>query len=110
MTNRSTKNLLIYVLLLTTLFSGVAFAWDTDPEAMVGHDQAKIDLLTGDDHNHPEGTTHHNDHCCHGIAHLVGIITQSDLHFFTNNNSKIVNLDSAITSHYLTPFLRPPIS
>lgn len=102
------KRILVYILLVANLASGLAFAWDTHPEAMVGHDSAAVNLV-GDDHNHPDGDLHHNDHCCHGAAHLMGIHSVvSTLGTKMKSGYRVSRIDT-LPSLYITPLLRPPI-
>ena len=103
------KKILICLLLLANLSSGLAFAWDSHPEAMVGHDSAAIDLLAGSDHDHPDGDLHHNDHCCHGAAHLVGLIFNQTTPFLASNDDGFIVLTQAPVLLYIAPLLRPPI-
>lgn len=107
------KRYFIYILVLACLFSNVTFAWDADPKTMLGHNGTSIDLLSGElshgDSHHPEGDLHHYDHCCHGIAHLVGLIDKSSLRFTGGNSGKIHSLNYPIISHFLPLLLRPPI-
>lgn len=102
------KRILICILLFANLTSGLAFAWDTHPEAMVGHDFAAVELVD-DGHDHPEGDLHHDDHCCHGAAHLTGIhsiVSTSDMNM--KSGYRVSTIDT-LPSLYITPLLRPPI-
>jgi len=102
------KRILIYILLLANLCTGIAFAWDTHPEAMVGH-AAAIDLVAGQNHDHPDGDLHHSDHCCHGAAHLVGIVFCPITVFVANSHDQFFALSQTPHLLYITPLLRPPI-
>ena len=102
------KRILICILLVANLVSGLAFAWDTHPEAMVGHDSAAVNLMD-DDHEHPDGDFHHDDHCCHGAAHLMGIFA---IVYTPDMNMKSIHHFSMMDVFpflYITPLLRPPI-
>ncbi len=105
------KKILICLLLLTNLGTGLAFALDTHPEAMVGHNSTAIDLLTDtdDDHPDPDGDLNHNDHCCHSAAHLVGLIFNQSTPFVASSRGDFVALTQAPTLLYIAPLLRPPI-
>ena len=104
------KKILICLLLLANLSTGLAFASDTHPEAMVGHDSAAIDLLTDTDHEHPDGELHHSaHHCCHGAAHLVGLIFNQSAPFVANDHDDFIVLSQAPSLLYIAPLLRPPI-
>ena len=102
------KRILICILLVANLASGLAFAWDTHPEAMVGHDFAAVNLVD-DDHNHPDGDLHHDDHCCHGAAHLMGIHSTVSTSDINATNAYRVSTTDTLPSLYISPLLRPPI-
>jgi len=102
------KKLLIYLLLLANFCSGLAFALDTHSEAMVGHDVEIVDLASGSDHNHP-GDLHHDDHSCHGVAHLTGVFTSTTALVVLAERDYRSSLVVALPSLYITPLLRPPI-
>ena len=102
------KRILICLLLLANLSSGLAFAWDTHPEAMVGHDSAAVNLVY-DDHDHPDGDLHHDEHCCHGAAHLTGIFTTVSTPLIEVESSYRFSMMDTLPSLYITPLLRPPI-
>ena len=102
------KRFLTYFLLIANLCSGMAFVWDTHPEAMVGHDSAAIDLVADDDHDHPDGDLHHEDHCCHGAAHLMGIPLVSEQAFDHGRQSTFSALTLSVSLPYIAPHLRPP--
>ena len=106
------KRLLVFFLLVANLFSGLAFAWDTHPEALVGHDKAKIDMVagTGGNHDHPNGDIHHGDHCCHGAAHLVGMFSSHTIQVTECSRTHLYPLVVVTPSLYITPLLRPPIT
>lgn len=118
------KNILIYILLVTTFYSGMVFAWDTDPEALVGHDSELIQLLSTIDHSlldpslvdssfvensAPDEDKHLNDHCCHGISHLVAIIDHSHIKFTDNSVQDFHISQYPIKYYFHTLLLRPPI-
>lgn len=105
------KRLLIFFLLFANLYSGLAFAWDTHPEAMVGHDVAKVDLVAGGDHDHPDGGLHHSDHCCHGAAHLVGMLSYNTTPLAEGGRTQLYPpVLVSPPALYITPLLRPPIA
>jgi len=103
------KKILICLLLLANLSTGLAFALDTHPEAMVGHDSTAIDLLTAADHELPDGDLHQSDHCCHGAAHLVGLIFNQATPFVARGHDGFIVLSQAPALLYIAPLLRPPI-
>jgi len=102
------KRILVYILLIANLSSGLAFAWDTHPEAMVGHDVSAVELID-DDHDHPDGDLHHDDHCCHGAAHLVGIFPTDTIPSVEMEGSYRFSMMETLPSLYITPLIRPPI-
>jgi len=103
------KKILICLLLLANLSTGLAFALDSHPEAIVGHDSAAIELLAGSDYEHPDGDLHHNDHCCHGAAHFVGLIFNHTTPFVASSADGYIALTQAPSLLYIAPLLRPPI-
>ena len=102
------KRKLIYILLVANLTLGLAFAWDTHPEALAGHDFAAVNLID-DDHNHPDGDLHHDDHCCHGAAHLIGILSVVSTSDMNVTSGYRVSMTDSLPSLYIPPLLRPPI-
>ncbi len=103
------KRLLAYILLLVNLCSGVAFALDTHPEAVVGHDAAAIDLVAGEGHDHPDGDLHHGDHCCHGAAHFIGMLSDVTMQVTVASHDHFHSPAFASSTLYIAPLLRPPI-
>ena len=102
------KRILVCILLVANLASGMAFAWDTHPEAMMGHDLTTVNLMD-DDHDHPDGDPHHDDHCCHGAAHLMGILTIDSTSIVKIKRDYLFSVIDTLPSLYITPLLRPPI-
>ncbi len=102
------RTILINFLLLTNLCSGLALAWDSHPEALVGHDSATVGLLA-DDHDHADDDLHHDDHCCHGAAHMMGMLPTATAPTMDMTSGYRFSMMHAIPSLYLTPLLRPPI-
>jgi len=102
------KRFLTYFLLIANLCSGVALAWDSHPEAMFGHDVAMAALVEVDDHDHPDGDLHHEDHCCHGAAHLMGIPPVAEHAFENGRQSAFTSLSYSLPLPYIAPHLRPP--
>ncbi len=104
------KKILICLLLLANLSTGLAFALDTHPAAMVGHDSATADLLVTAGQNYPDDDQYHNDHCCHAAAHLVGLIFNQNTPFVARSHDDFIALFQAPTFRYIAPLLRPPIA
>ncbi len=103
------KKILICLLLLANLSTGLAFALDIHPEAMVGHASTSIDLLTDADHELPDSDLHQSDHCCHGAAHLVGLIFHQSTPFVARGHDGFIVLSQTPALLYIAPLLRPPI-
>ncbi len=103
------KKTLITLLMLATIFSGTAFAWDKHPVALAGSDIA-IPGLVADVviHNH-SNDVHMDDHCAHGAAHLVGIFFDSALPIVASAPGQHAALFTPLASLYISPLLRPPI-
>ncbi len=110
------KSVLIYFLLIINLSSGVAFAWDSHPEAMVAGDRAAAQLLAGGDMGHDDpvhpgaADFDHCDHCCHGSAHLIGILYDNAPCLALNRHESGAFTALIPLSLYITPLLRPPIA
>jgi len=102
------KRILIYFLLIANLFTGLAFAWDSHPEAVFGHDAVVVDVV---DQNSPSpgGDEHTDHHCCHGAAHLLAIVRSESVPFSDNAQHHLAMLRQSQSSLYITPLLRPPI-
>ena len=104
------KKTLLYLLLLANLCSGLAFAWDPHSETMVEHDAAVVDLVTADQlHHYSDSDLHHDNHCCHGAAHLMGIIHDATTLIAAAGREEHAFAVAAIPFRYLDPHLRPPI-
>lgn len=103
------KKILICILLMANLFSGLAFAWDSHPEAMAGYDTMMLDLVASIDHDNPDGNQHHGDHCCHGSAHLIGLFNVVTLSVVPTNRDHYFSLLFALPSLHIPPLHRPPI-
>jgi len=98
------------MILLANLCSGVAFAWNTHSEAMLGYDSAVVDLSVGESHDHhPDSDLHHGDHCCHGAAHLVGLIFNQTASLIASDRHDLSVLAQSPSLLYIAPLLRPPI-
>ena len=103
------KTLLIYLLLLANFSAGMAFALDIHPEAMVGHDVVAADIVAGDDHSNAKGNFHHNDHCCHAVAHMTGIVLSQAIAFGGSADTDFTPFSPVPKFLYISPLLRPPI-
>ncbi|MDQ7074233.1 MAG: hypothetical protein Q9O24_03585 [Gammaproteobacteria bacterium] len=104
------KRILIYLMLLSTLSSGLAFAWDTHPEAMVGHDSVALDLLLDTDTSlNDSNDTHLDDHCCHASAHLLAMLVPHAPSNRHHSAPSHLHPTQATSLRYIAPLLRPPI-
>ncbi|ALP52811.1 hypothetical protein Tel_06385 [Candidatus Tenderia electrophaga] len=101
------KQTISLMLLITTLWSGLAFAWDSHPEAAMGHGAALV--LADDPADHPDNDLHHADHCCHGASHLTGIFNDFAMHLDAPHGAYQRPRAIALPSLYIPPFLKPPI-
>lgn len=75
------RSIMLQVLLLTTLFNSVAWAWHSSPQMLTGHEVVRHRSL-GDSESWDGGTYGKDHFCaqgiCHLIAHLVGfVLTQT---------------------------------
>lgn len=98
----------IYLLLLANLVSGIAFAWDTHPEAVVGEHAG--DMLSGLDSNRGEPTDDapQGDHCAHGAAHLTGMFYDATTDISCSTSVRLRSPLFVATSRDVSPLLRPP--
>jgi len=103
------KRILIYILLLANFGAGLAFAWNSHPEGMASYDTVVIDWPIAADHDHSDDDLQHVDHCCHGAAHLVGLIFSQNTLFVARNHYEFFMLSLTPNLLYLSPLLRPPI-
>jgi len=104
------KKILVCLLLLANLSTGLAFALDSHPEGVVGHDSVAIELLANSDHDHSDGDLHHNDHCGHAAAHLLGLIFNPTTSCVVSSHHGFMVLSQTPTFLYIAPLLRPPIA
>jgi len=110
------KRTVLYILLLANLFSGLALAWDSHPEAMVGHEQISFDhdQATANPYSHEHdhfasGDWEHANHCCHGAAHLIGFINEIITPLWIGGGKHPPYPSASLLSPPLAPHLRPPI-
>ncbi|NOX92561.1 MAG: hypothetical protein GXP18_08975 [Gammaproteobacteria bacterium] len=108
------KKCLIFILLLTSLCSGSAFAWNKHPASMSGHAvAAAVEMAAGLGHDHSndfsKGGSYPDDHCGHGAAHLVGIFYDASLKALNIDHSYRAVAVFSLPSLYISPLLRPPI-
>ena len=87
------RHVIVHLLLCSVLFSGVAWAANSDAEAFFGHASETMhdtQMHSQHDDSHPES----NDHGCHGIAHLVGLMNTSnyDVHIDSGHDVQPVIL------------------
>ncbi len=104
------KKVLICLLLLANLSLGLAYAWDVHPGVMVGHDLLSADLSACEKHDHAEDDLHHDNHCGHGSAHLVGLVFTQNTPFSTESSRDFSLPIQTPCSLYIAPLLRPPIA
>ncbi len=108
------KRTVLCILLLANLFSGLALAWDSHPEALTGHESITFDRPTSDAHPHghdysPNADWEHANHCCHGAAHLIGFIYESPAPILVGAGKHPPYRSAALLSPTFAPHLRPPI-
>jgi len=97
------------MLLLANLFSGMAFALDNDPAAMLGHEVTAINQMLDTDLGHPNDGLFYGDHCSHGAAHLVGIFYNTALKEVTVDSNHQAVPVASLPFLYISPLHRPPI-
>ncbi len=75
----------------------------------MGQYATTTELLANSDNDHPDGDLYHSDHCCHGAAHLVGLIFNQTTPLVVNSDDGFVVPTQAPAFLYIAPLLRPPI-
>jgi len=95
---------LISTLLLSTilLFANMSWAMDTCAEAFFGHGAE----WTQD--KSPAPDDHDDDHCCHGLAHLMGLSLQTNLLVETSDSSDVVFSSQYYRTRSQAPPTPPP--
>ena len=91
------------LLILTILVANLAWAVDTHAEAYFGHDSEWAQDLSPEPEN--PGIDDVCDHCCHGLAHIIGLTGNTDIVL-------PIIVDSTLelaTHHYRTRSQSPPI-
>ena len=111
---QSMKRTVLYILLLANLFSGLALAWDSHPEAMAGHEAPSFDRAEADGHSHGQGGSpavdrEHANHCCHGTAHLIGFIHEPATPLLLAGGKFPLLPTAPLLSPPIALHLRPPI-
>ncbi|HHM05608.1 MAG TPA: hypothetical protein ENJ19_07685 [Gammaproteobacteria bacterium] len=103
------KRLLALLLLLANLSAAAAYAWDSHPEAWAGHGPAAVTGMLDGHHLPLPAGTHHGDHCCHGAAHLTGIIAHDTALPVGLCPRLAMSSERCLLPSYVAPLLRPPI-
>ncbi|MCF6258399.1 MAG: hypothetical protein L3J98_16030 [Gammaproteobacteria bacterium] len=106
------RKFLISILVLMSLCSGSAFAWDKHPASMSNHGVAvAMDMTANHDHSDDfsQNGSYPDDHCSHGAAHLVGIFYDASLKALNIDHSYRAVAVVSFPSLYISPLLRPPI-
>jgi len=106
----SMKTILACFLIITTLTSATAWAWDSHPESLTGHIVAMETSATGAVDTSSQDPACHDHYCCHGAAHLLA------LHYLCRTVSKsaaasvVSGCNDIFISRNDSPALRPPRS
>jgi len=106
------RRTLLCILLLINLLSGMAYAWDSHPEALAGHDLVNFDGATDIAHSHEHPSTgewEHLHHCCHGAAHLIGLVYETIAPPRLVAGKPVSGQSASLVSPLLALPLRPPI-
>ncbi len=87
----------------------MAYAWDTDPAAYLGHGATMSEGVAVNTPV-PADDEHTDDHCCHGEAHLLVLLDDASAeHSFFIARAPLSGLQSSLRLRYVAPLLRPPI-
>lgn len=86
----------------------MAWALDTHVQAFDGHTKTTLEHVALDTENNSHDTSQ-DDHCDHGIAHIISLIssTTKDIHPTVDGLS--FYWEDSLTSTSLIPPYRPPI-
>jgi len=100
---RTMRKFVSKLLILTILVANLAWAVDTHAEAYFGHDSELAQEWSPEPENSDIGDV--CDHCCHGVAHIIGITGHTDIVLSVIVDS---NLELS-TQLYRTRSQSPPI-
>ncbi len=103
------RRLLICILVFNSFFAGMSYAWDADPAAYLGHEAVDVNA-PADERLPGDEVEHTDDHCCHGDAHLVVLLdeTQAAEPYPAGDTLRPLSPVSFRQLH-VAPLLRPPI-
>lgn len=97
-------------LVFLMLLSNAAWAVDASASAFFGHsvEQTQLANNTSDslqDQNPSEQQNlEHNDHCCHGVAHLIGMTSTKLTHIEASRDvGRLQNTTTLISYNHLPP-------
>ncbi len=103
------RRFLTTLLLLCNLFASMAYAWDADPAASLGHGAVTASAVPFSD-TATDDEDHTDDHCCHGEVHLLVLhddsVTSASLYAANHCHLPFTSLRPL----YVAPLLRPPIA
>jgi hypothetical protein len=102
------KKLLMVIIILSHLGLGFAFAWDTHPQAIAGHNPL-LSAMNLDIDSHPSEQCSDANHCCHGIAHLLSLMNQSDFAVLTAQPQRFLTYREIAKRLSIPPLFKPPI-
>ncbi len=102
------KRYLIHLLLLCTLVSSQAWAWDNH-DGLIGEDPVAAPMLLTPDGGPGVDTSAPCDHyCCHGFAHLAGLSPASISIDSPQPGALRSTCQNRPVSHVREPLIRPP--
>jgi len=99
-------------LVLLMLFSNAAWAMDTSSSAFFGHsaEQVQLNSINIDHSPSDQQDLEHSDHCCHGVAHLIGMTSVKLTHIDkTRGVAQLQRVTTLISYKHLPPTPPPTV-
>jgi len=93
--------IILTLLLFATLSSNLSWAGDTHAESFFGHNSEMTQEKSPAHDEHEGGGD--DDHCCHGLAHLLGLSSDNSISSVPSKSQRI-----AYILHYHTRSQSPP--
>lgn len=103
------RRLVAIWLMLSILGYGMAVTADVHNESVQSHDHV---LLLTDTHtdSDPVGQEIDCDHCCHGLAHMLGLVSEAEELPVTGISLPIIHRSKYPCFIFQAPAFRPPIA
>jgi len=102
------KNFLIVIIILSHLGLGFAYAWDSHPQAIVGHNPL-LSAMAIDTDTYQNEPCNDANHCCHGFVHLLSLMSLSTFSVLTEQQTSFSAYHQIVTQLTIPPLFKPPI-